>query len=317
MRKLLAACLLAVASLVWSAAAQAQSTAPVVLPEGCGTASFVTSSGYPTIDTSGKLCVNATVTATATFALTAASTLPTLTAGPGAAGYESLSGGQYVQPIFGTTPVDSTHGLPVNCITGCTGGGGGGGAITMASGAVASGAYSAGSFAAGALVAGALVDGADVTEGSKGDTAYTGSGSASAIALLKGIYASINSAIGAGSNYIGQVGLWSSLSNYVNGTTAAMTGTSSTQVIAAVTSKSIYVTKVSCENSSSTGTFVSIQDGSGGTTLATLAAGATFGGQVEQAGGTPMFHTTSGNGLFAADVTTGANVICNASGWAQ
>jgi hypothetical protein len=47
---------------------------------------------------------------------------------------------------------------------------------------------SAGSYAAGAVVAGAFVDGWDVTEGTKADAAYTGSGSASVVAVLKGIY---------------------------------------------------------------------------------------------------------------------------------
>jgi hypothetical protein len=58
MRKLLAVCLLAAASLVWNVAAEAQSTAPVILPGGCGTGSFISDSGYLTMDSTGKLCVN-------------------------------------------------------------------------------------------------------------------------------------------------------------------------------------------------------------------------------------------------------------------
>jgi hypothetical protein len=42
---------------------------------------------------------------------------------------------------------------------------------------------------AGAVVAGAFVDGWDSTQGFKSDTAYVGSGSASVVAVLKGIYA--------------------------------------------------------------------------------------------------------------------------------
>lgn len=104
--------------------------------------------------------------------------------------------------------------------------------------------------------------------------------------------------------------------NLVSGTTAAMTGTTSTQVLAAVASNKLYVTSISCVNSHATvGTFVTIQDGSGGTALATLAAGAVFGGDEKNGGGFPLFATTAGNGLFAANVTTGANVICNASGF--
>jgi len=102
--------------------------------------------------------------------------------------------------------------------------------------------------------------------------------------------------------------------NYVKGTTAAMTGTSSTQVIAAVSSQKLYITAIHCNNSSSTATLVSIQDGSGGTTLDTLAAKSAYGGE-DRSGASPLFWTTAGNGLYAADVTTGASVICQASGY--
>ena len=105
--------------------------------------------------------------------------------------------------------------------------------------------------------------------------------------------------------------------NLVWGTTAAMTGTTSTQVIALVTSNRIYVTHVDCNNSSTTvGTLVKIQDGSGGTTLATLAAGTSFSGQSSTASAlNALFATTSGNALYAQNGTTGASVICNASGY--
>jgi hypothetical protein len=153
--------------------------------------------------------------------------------------------------------------------------------------------------------------------GTQADAAWV-SGSGTAIAILKNIANGIVGAIAAGVNYIGQIGLWQPLSAYVSGTTAAMTGTTSTQLLAAVTSKSLYVTSISCVNSHATvGTFVTIQDGSGGTALATLAAAAVYGGDEKNAGGGPLFKTTSGNGLFVANVTTGANVICNASGFSQ
>lgn len=103
-------------------------------------------------------------------------------------------------------------------------------------------------------------------------------------------------------------------STFVKGTTAAMTGTSPTQILAAVTSKVLYVTAIKCNNSSATGTLVQITDGSAGTVIETLAAGATFGGEA-RSGVTPLFWTTSGNGLFAQDVTTGASVICTSSGY--
>ena len=82
-------------------------------------------------------------------------------------------------------------------------------------------------------------------------------------------------------------------------------------------SKKLYVLSISCVNSHATvGTFVTVQDGSGGTALATLAVAAVYGGDEKNSVG-PLFSTTSGNALYVADVTTGANVICNASGFAQ
>lgn len=102
----------------------------------------------------------------------------------------------------------------------------------------------------------------------------------------------------------------------VKGTTSAMTGTSSTQVIAAVSSQHIYVTSMHCTNSSATATLVSIQDGSGGTTLDTLICPA-GGGETRSGGGLPLTWTTAGNGLYAADVTTSASVIVSASGYSS
>ena len=103
--------------------------------------------------------------------------------------------------------------------------------------------------------------------------------------------------------------------NLVSGTTAAMTGTTSTQVVALVSAKRLYINRIKCNNShASVDTLVSIQDGSGGTTLDTLAAGHAYGGEVDS-NALPLFWTTAGNGLYAADVTTGASVICSASGF--
>jgi len=134
-------------------------------------------------------------------------------------------------------------GLPTGAGGGGSGGGGGGGAITMASGAVASGAYSAGSIAAGALVAGALVDGADVTQGTKADAAYSGSGSASAIAILKGIYSSVNGSIPAGTATIGNVGSDPSSGKGTPSSVAINVSTAATtQLVALSGSTAIYVT---------------------------------------------------------------------------
>ena len=73
-------------------------------------------------------------------------------------------------------------------------GGSGGGSSSSGGGAItaASGAYAAGSFAVGAGV-----DGWNQTEGAKGDSAYAGSGSASIVAVLKGIYSAASTGTGA------------------------------------------------------------------------------------------------------------------------
>ena len=113
------------------------------------------------------------------------------------------------------------------------------------------------------------------------------------------------------SDYIGNV----PLANVVYGTTTSMTGTTSTQLLAAVSTKTISTVHLSCVNSSATGTLVSVQDGSGGTILGTVTAAPNFGGH-EENNNFPLFPPTSaGNGLYVANVTTGAAVICTATGW--
>jgi len=185
----------------------------------------------------------------------------------------------------------------------------------VASGAFASGAVSSGAYASGSLASGAVVDLTNLT-GTKA------AGTAAADSILDGgVY---NSTLPSPTNgqqtaaqYDNQgraIGAPGSILSHtlVKGTTAAMTGTSSTQLIAAVSSQHIYPTHISCNNSSGTATLVSIQDGSGGTTLMTLIAPA--GGGDTESDVDALTWTTAGNGLYAADVTTGASVICNASG---
>jgi hypothetical protein len=91
--------------------------------------------------------------------------------------------------VPGATPlrVDTTGDLCTNA-----GGGGGGGAITAAINSYA---------------VGALQDGADATQGTKADAAYAGSGSATVVSILKGIYNALVAALPAGSNIIGKVGI--------------------------------------------------------------------------------------------------------------
>lgn len=102
----------------------------------------------------------------------------------------------------------------------------------------------------------------------------------------------------------------------VQGTTAAMTGTTSTSLVASPGgSLRNYITNITCVNSHATvGTFVTVQDGSGGTALYTLAAAAVFGGSTITFPA-PLRQPTAATALFVADVTTGANVICSASGF--
>lgn len=102
--------------------------------------------------------------------------------------------------------------------------------------------------------------------------------------------------------------------NWVQGTTSAMTGTTSTSLIASAGGSLRNYVWVSCVNSHATvGTFVTIQDGSGGTALATVAAAANYGGQIDA---TPIpIKSTAATGIFVANVTTGANVICSARGY--
>jgi hypothetical protein len=100
----------------------------------------------------------------------------------------------------------------------------------------------------------------------------------------------------------------------VKGTTSAMTGTTSTQLIAAVASNKIYLQTLVCGNSHATvGTFVDVQDGSAGTVLATVPAAPNYGGATVKFD--PPIPTTNGNGVFVVDETTGASVKCTGSGY--
>lgn len=78
-------------------------------------------------------------------------------------------------------PVSSSNPMPVTV----TGGGGGGGPVT---GAV-----------------GSFVDGWNVTEGTKADAAWSGSGSATIVSVLKAQYGALTAALPAGTNTIGAV----------------------------------------------------------------------------------------------------------------
>lgn len=113
------------ALLPFTPSAHAQTASNPVVVATCGSPPTAYIAGLPspgTVDTTGKACVNATVSATATTTATAASTPPTVSPGPNTPLAVNLTSGLYTQDTFAGTPVDGTHGLPVNCIVGCASG---------------------------------------------------------------------------------------------------------------------------------------------------------------------------------------------------
>lgn len=102
----------------------------------------------------------------------------------------------------------------------------------------------------------------------------------------------------------------------VSGATAAMTGTTTTLVLAAPAgSLHNYITQVTVGNSHATvGTFVNLQDGSGGTTIYTIPAAAVYGGATITFPA-PLRQPTAATALYCACVTTGSNTIVSASGF--
>jgi len=105
--------------------------------------------------------------------------------------------------------------------------------------------------------------------------------------------------------------------NFVSGAiTSAMTGTTSTSLIAAPASGlRNYITQITVSNAHATvGTDIIIQDGSGGTTLYTIPAAAVYGGATLTFP-TPLRQPTTATAIFCANVTTGASTKVSASGY--
>lgn len=105
--------------------------------------------------------------------------------------------------------------------------------------------------------------------------------------------------------------------NFVSGViTSAMTGTTSTSLIAAPASGlRNYITQITVSNAHATvGTDIIIQDGSGGTTLYNIPAAAVYGGAVITFP-TPLRQPTTATAIFCANVTTGASTKVSASGY--
>ena len=105
--------------------------------------------------------------------------------------------------------------------------------------------------------------------------------------------------------------------NLVSGAiTTAMTGTTSTSLIAAPgAGLRNYITQITVSNSHATvGTDVAIQDGSGGTTLYTIPATANYGGATITFP-VPLRQPTTNTALYCANVTTGSSIKVSASGY--
>lgn len=105
--------------------------------------------------------------------------------------------------------------------------------------------------------------------------------------------------------------------NFVNGTiTTAMTGTTSTSLVAAPASGlRNYITQITVSNAHATvGTDVEILDGSGGTVMYTIPAAAVYGGAALTFP-TPLRQPTTATAIHARNVTTGASVKVSASGY--
>lgn len=104
--------------------------------------------------------------------------------------------------------------------------------------------------------------------------------------------------------------------NYVSGVTAAMTGTTSTSLLAAPgVSKYNYITTITVSNSHATvGTDVELQDGSGGTTIWVIPAAAVYGGGVVSFN-PPLKQPTSNTALYVKNTTTGASTRVSANGY--
>lgn len=108
------------------ARAQGDPTMPLFrVVTSCGAQTLPTgqqATQFAFIDITGDLCVAATVTATATTTATASATPTPVSAGTGKPLNIDLFSGLFVAPEFAGQLVDGTHGLPVNCITGCSSG---------------------------------------------------------------------------------------------------------------------------------------------------------------------------------------------------
>lgn len=165
-------------SLLMALSIGSASAATISVTQGSGTNMLTKQDGSGNNASSVTLCDATTPTTCAPVSSTLGlaaflNTTPTLANGNGVVPTQggtvlSATNGGYSNILQGNAVLSATNGLPAS----------------IASGQVASGAFASGSFASGAGT-----DGWNATEGAKADSPYTGSGSASIVATLKGIYA--------------------------------------------------------------------------------------------------------------------------------
>lgn len=98
--------------------------------------------------------------------------------------------------------------------------------------------------------------------------------------------------------------------------TTAMTGTTSTSLLAAPGAATYnYITTIIVSNASSTvGTNVLLQDGSGGTTMMTIPAAVNYGGAVITLP-VPLKQTTANTALYVQNETTGSSTKVSVVGY--
>jgi hypothetical protein len=187
----------------------------------CASTALPTNTGSVILFNSGSTTVSCTLASGAATALTSELQIPASSGLPlatvyGATTYDHFACIDQTGNASNVVVASGGSGLPTGW--GGGGGGGSGGAVTLASGAVSSGAYSSGSIASGAYASGSIASGAMVDLGAQADAACgTATGTCSAIALLKFLNTTAGSAIPAGTNLIGKVGIDQTTPGTTNG----------------------------------------------------------------------------------------------------
>lgn len=91
-------------------------------------------------------------------------------------------------------------------------------------------------------------------------------------------------------------------------------GTGTVSLVSLVSGERLYIQALSCSNSGGTATEVTLQDGSGGSTLWSIQVPAGGGNNI--ASPAPLFWTTAGNALYFVSSASTSTLYCNASGYA-